>query len=132
MIIEIASATIIIIGVLFVLTSALGVVRLPDFYIRVSAITKAATLGVACIMVGVAIYFNEVDVALKAAAIFIFLLITSPIAAHIIGRAAYEDGVPLWKKTTFDEFRDYREGKLKSEQEKSANSEAEEEKAEDS
>ncbi|TVR79599.1 MAG: monovalent cation/H(+) antiporter subunit G [Saprospirales bacterium] len=119
MIIEIASATIIIIGVLFVLTSALGIVRLPDFYIRVSAITKAATLGVACIMVGVAIYFNEVDVALKAGAIFIFLLITSPIAAHIIGRAAYEDGVPLWKKTTFDEFRDYREGKLENEQNKS-------------
>ena len=111
--IEIASAAIIIIGVLFILTSAIGVVRLPDFYIRVSAITKAATLGVACIMVGVAIYFNEVDVALKASAIFVFLLITSPIAAHIIGRAAYEDGVPLWKKTAFDEFRDFRDGKLK-------------------
>ncbi len=122
--IELASAAVIIIGVLFILISAIGVVRLPDFYIRVSAITKAATLGVACIMVGVAIYFNDVDVALKASAIFVFLLITSPIAAHIIGRAAYEDGVPLWKKTAFDEFRDFREGKIgKKEDEKKKNKE---------
>ncbi len=114
--IELASAAVIIIGVLFILISAIGVVRLPDFYIRVSAITKAATLGVACIMLGVAIYFNDVDVALKASAIFVFLLITSPIAAHIIGRAAYEDGVPLWKKTAFDEFRDFRDGKIGNEE----------------
>ncbi|TVR89505.1 MAG: monovalent cation/H(+) antiporter subunit G [Saprospirales bacterium] len=122
--IELASAAVIIIGVLFILISAIGVVRLPDFYIRVSAITKAATLGVACIMLGVAIYFNDVDVALKASAIFVFLLITSPIAAHIIGRAAYEDGVPLWKKTAFDEFRDFRDGKIgKGESEEKENKE---------
>lgn len=112
MIFEIASAVVIIIGVLFVVIAAIGLVRLPDFYIRVSAITKAATVGVACIMIGVAIYSNEIGVALKALTICIFLLITSPIAAHIIGRAAYEDGVPLWKKTKIDEFRDYLDGKI--------------------
>lgn len=111
--IEIVSAVVIMTGVIFVFISAIGLVRLPDFYIRVSAITKAATLGVSCIMIGVAIHYNEVGVAIKAVAILVFLLITSPIAAHIIGRAAYEDGVPLWKKTKINEFRDYKEGKLK-------------------
>lgn len=111
--IEIVSAAVIMTGVIFVFISAIGLVRLPDFYIRVSAITKAATLGVSCIMIGVAIHYNEVGVAIKAVAILVFLLITSPIAAHIIGRAAYEDGVPLWKKTKINEFRDYKEGKLK-------------------
>ncbi len=110
--IEILSAIVILTGVLFIFISSIGVIRLPDFYIRVSAITKAATLGVACIMIGVAIHYNEVSVAIKAAAIVLFLLITSPISAHIIGRAAYEDGVPLWKKTKINEFRDYKEGKL--------------------
>nr|MBS0038468.1 monovalent cation/H(+) antiporter subunit G [Saprospiraceae bacterium] len=118
--IEIVSAAVIMTGVIFVFISAIGLVRLPDFYIRVSAITKAATLGVSCIMIGVAIHFNEVGVAIKAVAILVFLLITSPIAAHIIGRAAYEDGVPLWKKTKINEFRDYKEGKLK-EKEKDEN-----------
>lgn len=114
---EIVSAILIVIGVLFVLISAIGVIRLPDFYIRVSAITKAATVGVASIMIGVAIYYNDVGVATKASVIVLFLLITSPIAAHIIGRAAYEDGVPLWKKTTVNEYRDYLE-KLKEQEEK--------------
>lgn len=104
---EIASAILIVFGVLFILISAIGLIRLPDFYIRVSAITKAATVGVASIMIGVAIYYNDVGVAVKATAIVLFLLITSPIASHIIGRAAYEDGVPLWKKTAFNEYRDY-------------------------
>lgn len=115
--IEIISAAVILIGVIFVFISAIGLIRLPDFYIRVSAITKAATMGVASIMIGVAIYYNEVGVAVKAAAIVAFLLVTSPIAAHIIGRAAYEDGVPLWKKTTVNEFQDYLEKQAAEEEE---------------
>lgn len=115
--IEIISAAVILIGVIFVFISAIGLIRLPDFYIRVSAITKAATMGVASIMIGVAIYYNEVGVAVKAATIVAFLLVTSPIAAHIIGRAAYEDGVPLWKKTTVNEFQDYLEKQAAEEEE---------------
>lgn len=115
--IEIVSAAVIMIGVIFVFISAIGLIRLPDFYIRVSAITKAATMGVASIMIGVAIYYNELGVTVKAVTIVAFLLVTSPIAAHIIGRAAYEDGVPLWKKTTVNEFRDYLEKQAAREEE---------------
>lgn len=106
--IEIVSAIVIMVGVLFVVIGAVGLLRLPDFYIRVSAITKAATVGVACIMIGVALNYNEISVALKAFAVVLFLMITSPIASHIIGRAAYNDGVPLWKKTQFDELEEYK------------------------
>ncbi len=107
--IEIISAILIGFGVLFVVIGAVGLLRLPDYYIRVSAITKAATVGVACIMIGVAIYFNEVSLAVKAIAIVVFLLITSPIAAHIISRAAYNEGVPLWKKTVINEYEEYKQ-----------------------
>ncbi len=113
MLTEIICAIFILTGVIFIFISSIGVVRLPDFYIRVSAITKAATLGVASIMVGTAIYFNDITIAIKAAAVIVFLLITSPIAAHIIGRAAYWDDVPLWERTKINQYKDYIE-ELKS------------------
>jgi len=125
MIAEIICAAFILVGVLFIFISSIGIVRLPDFYIRVSAITKAATLGVASIMIGTAIYFNDITIAIKAAAVIGFLLITSPIAAHIIGRAAYKDGVELWKLTEINEYNDYME-EVKAKEAKDALSKEEE------
>lgn len=122
--VEIISAIVIIVGVLFVVIGAVGLLRLPDFYIRVSAITKAATVGVACIMIGVALNYNEISIAIKAFAVVLFLLITSPIAAHIIGRAAYSSGVPLWKKTEINEFEDYKKKQIKIEEAKKSNNTA--------
>lgn len=121
--VEIISAIVIIIGVLFVVIGAIGLLRLPDFYIRVSAITKAATMGVACIMIGVALNYNEISIAIKAFAVVIFLLITSPIAAHIIGRAAYNEGVPLWKKTEINEYEEYKKKKLEEDEASDTNKE---------
>lgn len=118
--IEIISAVVIIVGVLFVVIGAVGLLRLPDFYIRISAITKAATVGVACIMIGVAFYFNEISMAFKAFAVILFLLITSPIAAHIIGKAAYNSGVPLWKKTEINEYEEYKKSKPNPEESENA------------
>lgn len=125
--IEIVSAIIIIVGVLFVVIGAVGLLRLPDFYIRISAITKAATVGVACIMIGVALNYNEVSVAIKAFAVVLFLLITSPIAAHIIGRAAYNAGVPLWKKTEVNEYEEYKKSLEKKDNSTDSNPEKKEE-----
>lgn len=116
--IEIVSAIVIIVGVLFVAIGAVGLLRLPDFYIRISAITKAATVGVACIMIGVALNYNEISIAIKAFAVVLFLLITSPIAAHIIGRAAYNGGVPLWKKTEVNEYEEYKKSQEKEDDSK--------------
>jgi multicomponent Na+:H+ antiporter subunit G len=119
--IEIISAIVIILGVLFVVIGAVGLLRLPDFYIRISAITKAATLGVACIMIGVALNYNEISIAIKAFAVVLFLLITSPIAAHIIGRAAYDGGVPLWKKTEINEYEEYKKNQKIKDDSKDSN-----------
>ena len=102
---ELISSVIIWVGVLLMVISGIGIIRFPDFYIRMSAITKAATLGVGLIVVGITVYFNDVGIAIKAVFIIAFLLITSPIAAHIIAREAYEEKTPFWEKTSIDEFR---------------------------
>ncbi|MBA2746657.1 MAG: monovalent cation/H(+) antiporter subunit G [Flavisolibacter sp.] len=93
------------IAALFILLAAIGLVRMPDFYLRVSVTTKAATLGIGMMLVGAAIYFAEVSVTSRVLAIIFFLLLTAPVAAHMIGRTSYFIGTELWKKTILDELK---------------------------
>lgn len=93
-------------GTLFILLAAIGLVRMPDIYLRISVTTKAATLGVGLLLIGTALYFKEVSITTRAIAIIFFLLLTAPIGAHLIGRASYFTGVPLWKKSVLDELKD--------------------------
>lgn len=104
---EILAAIFIFIGVFFMIISTIGILRFPDFYIRMSAISKAATLGVGFIALGAGAYYNDLAVAGKSLAIILFILITTPVAAHIIARAAAKDKVPFWPGTDLEEFKHY-------------------------
>ncbi|WP_437922260.1 monovalent cation/H(+) antiporter subunit G [Sphingobacterium sp. LRF_L2] len=92
------------IGALSILFASIGILRMPDFYLRLSVTVKASTLGVGLLLICAAIMFPDVSVTTKAIAIIFFLLITAPIAAHMIGRASYFTGTPLWKGTIVDEL----------------------------
>lgn len=95
----------IFIGAAFMLISAIGVVRLPDLYLRMSASTKSSTLGVIFILLAAVAFFDELSISSRAIATIIFLLLTAPVAAHRIGRAAYFNGVPLWEGTRYNDLR---------------------------
>jgi multicomponent Na+:H+ antiporter subunit G len=84
------------------------VLRLPDFFMRLQAATKASTLGVGCLMLGVAVHFQDLSVTTRAVLLVAFFFLTAPVGAHVIARAAYAVGVPLWKGTITDELRDRR------------------------
>jgi multicomponent Na+:H+ antiporter subunit G len=99
------TAILLIIGALFMFLGSIGIVRMPDLFLRMSATTKATALGVALMLLAAAIHFNEMDIAARAVAILVFFLLTAPVAAHMIGRAAYFTGVPLWQGTVADELR---------------------------
>ena len=103
--IEIITAVLVVAGSLFALIAGLGVLRLPDVLIRMHASTKAGTLACGLILTAVAVHFGTTDIIARAIAAITFLLITAPVAAHMIGRAAYRTGVPLWHKTKIDELR---------------------------
>lgn len=92
-------------GAFFVLVSGIGVIRLPDLFLRMAAITQATTLGVGAIFLAVAIFFDDAGSIGRAIAAVIFVFITSPISAHAIGRAAYHSGVALWSGTVLDELK---------------------------
>ncbi|NGM63388.1 monovalent cation/H(+) antiporter subunit G [Sphingobacterium sp. SGG-5] len=102
--IDIILAILSTIGALAIFFASLGILRMPDFYLRLSVTVKAATLGVGLLLLCAAILFPDISVTTKAIAITFFLIITSPIAAHMIARAAYFTGTPLWKGTIIDEL----------------------------
>jgi multicomponent Na+:H+ antiporter subunit G len=101
---EVIAAILMAIGSLFCLVSAVGMLRLPDTLMRMHAATKAGTLGTGLIVVAAAIFTNELGTTLKAIAVIVFLLLTAPVAAHLIGRAAYHRGIHLFDKTWIDEL----------------------------
>ena len=106
---DVISAILMITGTVFVLVAGVGILRMPDLYMRMSATAKATTLGVACILASAAVHFGEPEVTSRAVAIIAFVLLTSPVAAHMIGRAAYFTGVPLWDRSVCDELRERRD-----------------------
>jgi len=93
-------------GALLMLVAALGAVRMPDLPTRMHATTKAGALGGGLMVLAVAVYFAEAAVTARALAVVVFIILTAPVAAHIIGRAGYFVGVPLWEGTIRDDLKD--------------------------
>lgn len=91
-------------GTAFMFVAAIGLLRLPDLYTRMHAVTKAGTLGIGLLLVSAAVAFGDVSVASRALAVVIFVLLTAPVSAHMIGRAGYLGNVTLWEGTWFDDW----------------------------
>jgi len=111
---EIIAAVLILLGCLFCLVAAVGMLRLPDTLIRMHAATKAGTLGAGMVLASVAVWYGEMGVVLKAVLALIFLFLTAPVAAHLIGRAAYRSGIVLSSATWVDHLADDMVKKKKS------------------
>ncbi len=113
----------IVVGVAFDVLGCLGLVRLPDVYNRLQAATKCVTLGTCSILLGAAISTAPVSysiynfllatsavspvdggLAAKALLCLLFILITSPVAAHALARGAHRSGVRLWDGSVGDEY----------------------------
>ncbi|KPQ29469.1 MAG: multicomponent Na+:H+ antiporter subunit G [Marinobacter excellens HL-55] len=103
---ELIVSILLLTGAGFMILAAVGILRLPDLPTRMHASTKAGAMGAMMTMAGVAMHFADVVVFTRAFAIVIFILITAPIAAHVIGRAGYFLGTPLWEGTIKDELKD--------------------------
>jgi multicomponent Na+:H+ antiporter subunit G len=101
---EILSGALLLVGATFILLAAVGVLRMPDVFTRMQAATKAASLGAGCMLLGVAVFFAQLDVTMRALLIIAFVFLTAPVSAHMVARAAYAAGVPLWEGTVLDEL----------------------------
>ncbi|WP_090232002.1 monovalent cation/H(+) antiporter subunit G [Lentibacillus halodurans] len=93
-------------GAFFLLSSSIGVIRFPDVYTRLHATTKAATLGISGLLIGAFLfmYIQHHIVSGKLLLAIVFTLITSPVAGHMISRAAHRIGVKPVTKNRTDEY----------------------------
>ena len=101
---DIIGYMLIIIGILFDIFGCIGLVRFPDVYNRLQASTKCVTLGTILLLVGVAVLSGLGAMSAKAIICAVFILITSPTAAHAIAKGAYASGVQLWENSVVDKY----------------------------
>jgi multicomponent Na+:H+ antiporter subunit G len=97
-------AALVVIGTTFILLASVGLVRMPDVYMRMQVSTKGASLGAGCVLLAVPVFFGDMGVAVRALLIIVFIFLTTPISAHMLARAAYMVGVPLWEGSVVDEL----------------------------
>jgi multicomponent Na+:H+ antiporter subunit G len=102
--VDIVVGLMIVVGAAFSLAAAIGINRLPDVYCRMHAASKAGTLGSGVILLALALHADDAATVMRAVAGFVFLLLTAPIAAHLLAKASYEAGYRLWDKSVKDEL----------------------------
>jgi len=107
--INITGYILIVIGILFNIFGCIGLVRFPDVYNRLQASTKCVTLGTILLLVGVALLSDSGALAAKAMICAVFILITSPTAAHAIAKGSHASGVPLWENSVVDKYAEDKE-----------------------
>ncbi|RUT31029.1 monovalent cation/H(+) antiporter subunit G [Arsenicitalea aurantiaca] len=87
-ILQYVAAILVIIGSLFALLAAIGLLRLPDLLSRMHAGSKAGVVGAGLILIAIALVALDFGVALRAILGVVFLILTTPVSAHLLGRAA--------------------------------------------
>jgi multicomponent Na+:H+ antiporter subunit G len=114
---DVATALLLLGGALLMLLAALGLSRLPDLLTRMHVLSKAGTVGASAFMLAVALAIPKVAVLTRAIAVVAFLVLTAPIAAHLLARAAYFMGVTSREAKVRDDLEgmyDYDEHRLSS------------------
>ena len=102
---DVLSAVLMLTGVALAVVAALGLVRFPDVFSRMHAATKPSTLGLLLITIGAAVRMEEGSDAVKLLLVAAFQFVTAPVAAHMIGRAAYRSGAGEQEQLVVDELR---------------------------
>jgi len=104
MVADVISEVLVVAGAFLCLVAGIGLVRLPDVFARMHAATKPATLGL--LLISIAALFQARDSASVVALVLIIVVqfLTSPVGAHMVGRAAYRAGGLLDPDTVLDEL----------------------------
>ena len=84
-----------LVGAVFLFAAALGLLRFRDPFQRMHAATKAGTLGAGFVVLGVVLQLGTLEASLVGLATVLFLLVTIPVAGHLLGRAAYVSGADM-------------------------------------
>ena len=103
---EMISYILISFGLFFMGISALGLIRLPDFFTRTHAVSKTETLGISLVLIGLIFESGISIVSLKIFLVVAFVFIANPIASHLLSRSAIKNGTIPWHTTTESSSKD--------------------------
>ncbi len=94
------------VGLLFSLTGAVGILRMPDLYTRIQCSSKTITMGALPALLGLVIAEGPFTTyGGRALLVTVLLLIVNPTASHALARAAYKAGIPMWAGSVEDQAR---------------------------
>jgi len=89
---------------MLMLLGAIGLIRLPDIFMRMHAATKAPSLGATLMLIAFALHFNNTSTIIKAIFIIIIIFMTTPIASHAIGATAHRLKIKKWHRMKIDDL----------------------------
>jgi multicomponent Na+:H+ antiporter subunit G len=102
-------AVLIVIGSVFSCLAALGILRFPDVYTRLHAASKAGPLGAGLVLLGAGVGSGDPLTFIRTAIGLLFLILVSPVSAHLLARSALKSGVRPTSNTSIDDLEDSRE-----------------------
>ncbi|MCO6186727.1 monovalent cation/H(+) antiporter subunit G [Rhizobium sp. L1K21] len=101
---EIAAAVLLVVGALFALVAAFGIIRLPDVYTRMHAAAKAGTVGSGLLLLATGLESQDPAIFARAIAAFVFFILTAPVSSHLLARAAHRAGCEMAAVTVRDDL----------------------------
>lgn len=100
----VVTAALVLVGAFFAFAASIGIVRLPDLYTRMHAASKAGSVGSGLMLVALAIHSEDIGIATRCVAGVVFFLLTAPISAHLLAKAAYAVGYRLAPLSVHDDM----------------------------
>ena len=97
---EIASVVLLLSGAFFFLAGTVGLLRFPDVYTRLHALTKVDNLGLGLIVLGLMLQAGSIAQVVELALIWLLALAASATAAHLIADSARRSRVRPWRRGT--------------------------------
>lgn len=94
---ELIATILLLIGFFFIAISAIGVIRLPDFYSRLHSSGIGETLGLMISFLGLAVFEGLNLMTIKLLIVFLLVFLANPIGTHILGQAAIKSGLVPWE-----------------------------------
>lgn len=104
MLTALAVSAFLVIGSLFSVLAALGLLRFPDLYTRMHAASKAGTIGSGLLLLAAGIHAMDITILLRALAGFAFFVLTAPLSAHLLAKAAHQAGYRLSNLSVTDQL----------------------------
>lgn len=95
---DLLTVALVLAGAFFFVSGTLGLLRFPDVYTRLHALTKADNLGLGLVLAGLALQAPSVAAVMKLLLVWLLIMLAGAGSAHLVARAARQRGTEIWKK----------------------------------